>query len=77
MRKQQQRGAVQSKDVKPASQSTETMATNLAGDQYNKEQVEAKLKKCNILQSNIIQAASKVDSTQSISNISTQLLGAS
>jgi hypothetical protein len=61
-----------------ASQSTKTMATNvITGNQYNEEQVEAKLKKCNILQSNIIQAASKVDITQSISNVSTQLLGAS
>jgi hypothetical protein len=37
-----------------------------AGNQNNKEQVKAKLRKCNILQSNIVQEASKVDSTQGI-----------
>ena len=48
------------------TQSAETMTTNVAGNQYNKELFEAKLRKCNVLQSNVIQTARKVDSTQGV-----------
>ncbi len=46
-----------------ACQSTKTMATNITANQYNGKQI-AKSRKCNVLQSNVSQAASEVDSAQ-------------
>ena len=42
------------------------MAVNVMGNQYKEEQFEAKLRKYNACPSNVIQAASKVDSTQDV-----------